>query len=70
LRARSTHRNQRSSGCDVLEQQSSCAFFQLGERRRYHNDRGEIVGNAYTPEGGIYVVVFVPIAGIAGQRDP
>jgi len=54
----------------VLEQQSSCAFFQLGERRRYHNDRGEIVGNAYTPEGGIYVVVFVPIAGIAGQRDP
>jgi len=35
----------------------------LGERRRYHNDREEIVGNAYTPEGGLHVVVLVPIAG-------
>ena len=25
------------------------------------NDRGEIVGNAYTPEGDIHVVVLVPI---------
>ena len=43
--------------------EESCAFFQLGEGRRYHNDRGEIVGNAYTPEGSIHVVVLVPIAG-------
>lgn len=27
------------------------------------NDRGEIVGNAYTPEGDLHVVVLVPIAG-------
>ena len=64
LRARSTHRNQRSSSCDALEPTKRAAlFFQLGERRRYHNDRGEIVGNAYTPEGGLHVVVLVPIAG-------
>jgi len=27
------------------------------------NDRGEIVGNAHTPEAGLHVVVLEPVAG-------